>query len=294
MMEAIVIIVLIVIVMWAYRRKLRGDFAREFNIIFPPGKFKLKKTGPPASINTFTLVYPHWEYAKANGTKDERRSSNSLIGGTSTLTVGAWQVTCNDPLSLYELVTALRASGTDIALIPQEQTKMQQSSVIFQARQATSLAGLIQPFFGQPKLFRRFCADLCRQQGYYVTEYDEPGFDFTAELDGANGPVEGLVACACVNVHSNVGLPEVRKLVDANVLAGTQELMYMTTGGYTSKAVALARQEGVHLIDGYQLLGMVQQAWGGSTAATGIPYTEYTLTKQEVAKGYPADARPRV
>lgn len=286
-METIIIIAVVVIIIWAYGRKKRSDFAREFNIVFPTGKFKLKKLGHPASVNEFTLVYPHWEYAKADGTKDARRSSNSLIGGDSTLSVGAWEVRCPNPVHLYSLITELRSKGTDISLIPQEHTKMNQGSVMSQARHATSLAELIQTFYGKPDLFSHFCADLCRQQGYEVTEYNEPGFDFTAELGG----VEGLVACSCLNVHSNVGLPAVRKLVDANVLAGTQELMYMTTGGYSSQAVALAHQEGVHLIDGTQLIGMVQQAWGGSASSEGIPYTEYTLTMEELMQGYPADAR---
>lgn len=286
-MEAIIIIAVVVIIIWAYGRKKRSDFAREFNIVFPTGKFKLKKRGHPASVNEFTLVYPHWEYAKADGTKDARRSSNSLIGGDSTLSVGAWEVRCPNPVHLYSLITELRTRGTAIALIPPEQAKMQRGSVMSDARHATSLAELIQTFYGKPDMFSHFCADLCRQQGYEVTEYQEPGFDFTAELGG----VEGLVACACLNVHSNVGLPAVRKLVDANVLAGTQELMYMTTGGYSSQAIALAQQEGVHLIDGTQLIGMVQQAWGGSSSSEGIPYTEYTLTMEELMQGYPADAQ---
>lgn len=288
-------IVLVAIVGWIWQkrkaaeqdRQRRQEFAQEFHVAVPQN-FILKSTGVNSSVGVFSLGYPQWEYAKADGTKDERRNDNHLHDSVSALNISKWNVACNDPMEMYSFVTALRAAGANIQLIPREQAKMRSSSVIFQARGATSVSGLVQTFLGKPDLFRRFCIDLCRQQGYIVNEDSKYGFDFSAELGGVNG----LVACSCVNIHSKVGLPAVRSLVDANVLEGKQELMYMTTGGYSAQAIGLAGQEGVHLIDGNQLLGMVRQAWGGTVTSGDVPYTEYMLTTQEILEGYPADARP--
>lgn len=294
-MELFVVIVLVVIAVWIWQKKKaaeqdrqrRKEFDQEFHVVVP-SNFTLKSAGANSSIGLFSLGYPQWQYAKADGTKDERRNDNVLHDSVSMLDISRWNVTCNDPMEMYSFVTALRAAGAKIQLIPREQAKMRSSSVIFQARGATSVSGLVQSFLGKPDLFRRFCIDLCRQQGYIVNEDSKYGFNFSAELGGVNG----LVACSCVNIHSKVGLPAVRALVDANVLEGKQELMYMTTGGYSAQAIGLAGQEGVHLIDGNQLLSMVRQAWGGTVTSGDVPYIEYTLTAQEVLEGYPADARP--
>lgn len=294
-MELFVVIVLVVIAVWIWQKKKaaeqdrqrRKEFDQEFHVVVP-SNFTLKSAGANSSIGLFSLGYPQWQYAKADGTKDERRNDNVLHDSVSMLDISRWNVTCNDPMEMYSFVTALRAAGAKIQLIPREQAKMRSSSVIFQARGATSVSGLVQSFLGKPDLFRRFCIDLCRQQGYIVNEDSKYGFNFSAELGGVNG----LVACSCVNIHSKVGLPAVRALVDANVLEGKQELMYMTTGGYSAQAIGLAGQEGVHLIDGNQLLSMVRQAWGGTVTSGDVPYIEYTLTAQKVLEGYPADARP--
>ncbi|MGE4603825.1 restriction endonuclease [Bifidobacterium longum subsp. longum] len=290
-MEVILFIVVVVIAFYAYRAYMRSKFAGAFNISAVWLKRcivgKISQNNP---TGFFQLNYPMWEASNNDGTRDKRTNDTRIIDAWSELTIGGWRVRSKSPIELYSVVTALRAAGHDVALIPREQTKMTGASVIYSARQATSVMDLVRAFFNQKDMFRSFCIEMCRANGYFVTESSKPGFDFYAELGG----VTGLVACSCLNVSSNVGLPAIRQLSDANVLEGMPEMMYITTGGFSSQAISFASRENIHLIDGSQLLGMVHAAWGSSAAAaSNIPYTEYTLTQQELEAGYPSDMQRR-
>lgn len=290
-MEGIIFLIIIIVSILAYRSYKKGKFAKEMGI----PKYVLRSCSvggcSEQPVGTFHLDYPEWVSANRDGTRDKRTNDMSRIKAVSELCIGKWKVRSKSPIRLYGVVTALRFAGHSIDLIPQEQAKLTGASVVYQARKAGTVMDLVRAFYRKDKkLFREFCSSVCAKNGYAVFVDDNPpqGYDFGA---GYNG-VYGLVACSCENVGSNVGLPALRSLANAAVAEGKSEMMYITTGGYSAQAKSFAMGQNIHLIDGNQLLGMVQAAWGSDPDAGTIPFTEYMLEEPELCAGFPRDMQP--
>lgn len=103
-----------------------------------------------------------------------------------------------------------------------------------------------------------------------------------------NNGEEGLVECKCYK-KSKVGRPLLQKLVGANQLVGAKHLIFITTSGYSETAREYAKETGIELIDGVQLMNMIYCYTRPEKIEITVCRDEWSLCMEDVKQYMPED-----
>lgn len=124
--------------------------------------------------------------------------------------------------------------------------------------------------------FEQLVADLLRRQGYKVVETGgtaDGGVDLVASKDG----LDHLVQCKQYKVWS-VGEPKVREFFGAMAAHKTRcHGMFVTCGRFTEPARAFAKDKPLRLIDGEELMAMLDRVNPLYPAADPVPSTSASV-----------------
>lgn len=240
-------------------------------------------------IGTFTLSYPVWAVAKKDGTRDLRTNNHRIIRDFSILLVDKWSLRCKDPFQLYRTVLSLRKLGYSIELCSEEAIKRDEVLKKLEDRAASNdLTELVQRFSSNPVEFEHFCADVFIQLGWdaeVTPPRNDGGYDIV--LSSTDG-IEAIVECKCYSSGHSIGRPAIQKLKGANVSLDCDKLYFVTTSSYSKEAVAYAKEAGVTLIDGPELIQLCKRAFGSHSKRN--PATiDYVLTSEDIRSHYPKD-----
>lgn len=105
--------------------------------------------------------------------------------------------------------------------------------------------------------FERLVGEAYRRQGYTVVERGGSGGDGGVDLELHRGPEKIAVQCKRWKTWT-VGAPVVRELLGAMVAEGATAGIVVTSGRFTRDAIGFARGKPITLVDGPQLLALVQ------------------------------------
>ena len=122
---------------------LRGKVGREYSVKIPSSvKVGWNRTGSLAG--RFRMGYPAWSAPKRDGTRDLRTNDTRIVRDPTVILVGGWRLSVNDPFKAYDLVNAIRDAGHELALCPEEQSKLQYLTERERQRaSATSISGIV-------------------------------------------------------------------------------------------------------------------------------------------------------
>ena len=243
--------------------------------------------------NTFTLGFPHWLYANRDGSRDRRRRNNRIMYDGCSLFIDNFHVTCSDPIDMVRLVQYLRQQGCRIPLCRLEQEKRaylhQQAE---RMQRLSSVNAIVQRFETCPYDFEVFCARLFSAMGFetqVTSRTNDGGFDIRMQKDG----VSYIVECKCFSPANPVGRPLLQKLVGANALEQADVMVFVTTSSFSAPAVEYARQFGIRLIDGAQLLSCCRQYNRPDEATADTGDMDCRLTRADLLAYYPPDMRQK-
>ena len=246
-----------------------------------------------AGSNCFRLSFPHWLYRNKDGSRDLRRSGNSIRQGRCVLDVDTYRIACESPIHLVWLVNALRAKGVSIDRCFQEEKKYQlvaERSRLVQEYE--TIASIREKSRGNERDFEFYCAQLYRAAGWDATVTPgsgDGGCDI--ELRDETG-LAAIVECKCWNAEHKVGRPVIQKLFGANATFNAPRMIFVTTSDFSSEAIEYARVTGVELVNGRELLRMAQSAFMASESTRSLSDREWELNRTDLLRYYPPDYPP--
>lgn len=271
---------------------LRGKVGREYSVKIPSSvKVGWNRTGSLAG--RFRMGYPAWSAPKRDGTRDLRTNDTRIVRDPTVILVGGWRLSVNDPFKAYDLVNAIRDAGHELALCPEEQSKLQYLTERERQRaSATSISGIVDVFKDRPTDFESFCADMFRALGWRARPTPpsrDGGYDIVmVRSDGTTYIVE----CKCYSPRHHVGRPVIQKLHGANAVARARGMMVVTTSAFSQDAIAYAKSAGVELVDGDGLVELCRSAWGDRPSSF-VPARSIRLTRGDIMSHIPVDMRDR-
>lgn len=272
--------------------RLRRRVGRELGVDLPSG-FRVRRSQHHRRTGAFLLAYPTWRFALPDGTRDRRRLGNRVLKRWSVLEIGAWRIISQDLFGLYDLVLELRSQGMAVACSCQEQNKLRAlDAQVLARRYGSEIDGLVAAFSGRSTNFAPFCADLFRGAGFRAQAAEDSrhgGFDLRLWRDG----LSFIVACACYDRRRPVDRSVVQRLQEANVIEGADAMIVMSTSSLSVHALAVAREAGVRVIEGQDLVSMCRRVWGCGQGSSAPHDALVRLTRAELLVGFPADMRHR-
>ena len=103
--------------------------------------------------------------------------------------------------------------------------------------------------------FESFVGEVFREQGYFVIETSEGpdnGVDLVLKRDSEKTYVQ------CKHWKTNtVGVAKIRELLGSMAAGGAQSGIFVASGNYSKAAQELARDSGIHLVDGDELARLI-------------------------------------
>ena len=271
-------------------RRLRAE--ADVGVRIPRG-FRVK----PAKINrgtgAFILVYPRWQKANKDGTRDYRYRDNTVVRGFSVLELGRWRFASRSVLQFYEFVLRLRSMGHVIAPSREEMEKLNQVSARARLRwTGNTSGGLYHRFAEEPRQFEIFCAELYRELGYRV-EVTPPVADGGFDLEMFRPGERTLVECKCFKPDASVGRPILQKLFGANATENANRLIVVTTSTFSKGAIAYAKEVGIELVEGRDLVAMCSRVWGAHSPTQEPMMEDAQLSLEDHLLNMPIDLRDR-
>ena len=271
-------------------RRLRAE--ADGGVRIPMG-FRVK----PAKINretgAFILVYPRWQKANKDGTRNYRYRDNAVVKGFSVLELGRWRFASRSVLQFYEFVVRLRSMGHVIAPSREEMEKLNQVSARARLRwTGNTSGGLYHRFAEAPSQFETFCAELYRELGYQV-EVTPPVADGGFDLDMFRSGERTLVECKCFKPDNPVGRPVLQKLFGANATENANRLIAVTTSTFSRGAIAYAKEVGIELVEGRDLVAMCSRVWGAHSPTQEPMMEDAQLSLEDHLLNMPIDIRDR-
>lgn len=275
------------------KRRIVHAFQKEYNKTRIPKHFEIKwrkgKDSYP-SLDYYTLSFPKWKYATASGLRDRRRVQNTVIRRQSKLYIGRYLIISDDPVSLMRFVNDLRFQGYSIERNKLEQQKYEAAYDRLSARyQIQSIQAIIRLFEECPTDFEEFCAELFELMGFktqVTARVNDGGYDIYMSKDY----LTYIVECKCFSTTHPVGRPLLQKLVGANARQKADGLVFVTTSSFSSPAVEYAKEFGIWLIDGQQLLGLFQTYQGTNLNLAREPQVgAWVLNDEDILAQYPSD-----
>lgn len=196
--------------------------------------------------------------------RDNRRSRNELVYRGCTLLLPDFRISLDDPIAMYSLVLELRSRGEQIPLIDLEIEKRKALASRREGKRFhDNLASIVSAFESNPTDFEHYVASVFHAIGYQASvtpPTNDGGYDIF--LVGRKGRKTAIVEVKCYAETTRVSRPLIQKLVGANAAMKADKAIFATTSRYTSSAVEYAKQAGVVLIDGAQLLSLIRRTNG--------------------------------
>lgn len=272
-----------------YYGQLKKEFKRKYNLDCFPSKVKIHKNRSNENKNYYTLKFPHWIYANKDGSKDKRYKNNAVRYPGCDLYVDQFHIVINNPILMVQLVNILRKRKVQI-----EENKYEKKKIngILKAKERdnrlTSVKNIIDEFKDNPYGFESYCAQLYRSIGINVEQTsnsNDGGYDLI--LYYQNGE-KGLVECKCYS-SSKIGRPLIQKLVGANQVVGAKYLIFITTSDYSMEARKYAEEAGVKLVDGNELISMINGVLKSTQKEITLHKNEWFLCKKDFKQYIPED-----
>lgn len=231
------------------------NFCKKYSIKKLPKSIKIKHQ-KKKDKNYYILKYPYWSVSKKDGTADLRIKYNNIIWQDSILYIDSKILLSKRPDDLLYVVQMLRKQNIKIELSREEKIKYEK---IYKKKKAFSNSndiGFIIDYYSQnPTKFENLCARLFENMGYtskLTPPTNDGGYDILISRDNATAIVE----CKCYSIEHKVGRPTVQKLVGANIVSA-DKMILITTSDYSSSAISYANNVGVILINGKNLMKLL-------------------------------------
>lgn len=190
---------------------------------------------------------------------------------------------------MVEFVNVLRNHNANIEKNRYEENKEKKIlSEKKRDKEMEDLNDVITRFKDNPYEFEKYCAKLYQLMGVdakNTPSSNDGGYDIILHY---NNGEEGLVECKCYN-KSKVGRPLLQKLVGANQLVGAKHLIFITTSGYSESAREYAKETGIELIDGVQLMNMIYCYTRPEKIEITVCRDEWSLCMEDVKQYMPED-----
>ena len=244
--------------------------------------------------NYYILSFPKWRYETKTGARDRRRNGNALICDNSVLYAGQLIFTTPSPTRMIRFVNELRAHGCPIDLNDLEKRKIN-SMQAARSRQMSlhTVASIVAAFEENPTEFEQFCARLFRKMGFFVEvtpETNDGGYDLFMRRQGSMFIAE----CKCYKPETPIGRPMLQKLVGANAIKQADVMMFITTSRFSGAAVEYGRNFHMHLIDGEQLIAMMNRYMPPATQGAPMMNAPVGLMPADLAPYFPPDVKPEM
>ena len=272
------------------QRLWREEFQTDTGIQLPPNT-AMGKMSESLSQAHLSLRFPRWEYGNRDGTRDKRRNYNGIIYVNSELYVSCWHISMPRPWDMLDLVRELREKGYSIPLCAEEQEKKRQKKDQLSNVEALSLKDIVRKYEPSPTEFEEFCASLFRSMGYrakVTPKSNDGGYDIYL----SRGHLTAIAECKCYALDHKIGRPAIQKLVGANMIKQASKMLFITTSSFSAPAEAYVAETGVKLVDGRQLLALVEKYMERPVRKQyGDTDQEYWLTREDLRKYIPSDIR---
>lgn len=239
-----------------HNQSLLNEFCINYNLSRMPNNAIIKTNDANFQENYYELHFPHWKYENIDKTKDKRTNNNQIIWKNSYLYIGHYMISFKNPLSLMNCVYELRKNNTDIKKSYYEIEKITKvKNEYYTQINLVSLQDLINLYSSHPTDFEHYCANLFKKIGYttiITPPTNDGGYDIKVLK---NGNLYALVECKLFN-KTIVGRPLLQKLVGANALEHSPNLIFITTSKFSNEAIEYAKSTHVQLIDGNSLINL--------------------------------------
>lgn len=271
-----------------YYHHLRKEFMKKYSLDYLPSSIKIHKIKPKEK-NYYTMYFPHWIYANKDGSRDKRRKNNTIYYPGCILYVDQFFIMINNPNIMIQLVNILRKHHVQIQKNKYEKKK--EENLLKEKernRKLINVNNLIDRFKDNPYEFESYCAQLYQIMGVDVEQTsnsNDGGYDLI--LHYQNGE-KGLVECKCYNT-SKIGRPLIQKLVGANQIVGAKSLIYITTSDYSVSAREYAEEIGVELINGIELMNLIDRYMRPGQTKVTLNRNEWSLCKEDLKPYVPED-----
>lgn len=292
---ALCCLVLILLLSGMYSLCLRRKFRKTYRIKSLPPKIKVKRRISKFRGNYFSLAYPRWEHAKADGTMDRRYKNNRVIWGTCQLFVGKFKLVSKRPEKILAMVVYLRSHNVDIDLCDEEiLRKMVVEERHTRFAKAHEIDSIVEYFKDEPSRFEALCAELFEKMGY-IAQLTPPTNDGGYDIILTKNGEKSIVECKCYSAENKIGRPLIQKLVGANEVVGASHLVFVTTSSFTNEATVYAHSVGVELLSGTDLFRLLKQYGMADTfsepnnGCKEIPASEYQLSLRSLKSHIPLD-----
>ena len=271
-------------------RRMRAE--ADIGISIPRG-FRVKRSRITRTTGEFILVYPRWQKANKDGTRNDKYRDNAVVEGFSVLELGRWRFASRSVFRFYEFVVRLRSMGHVITPSREEMDKLNQVSARARLRwTGNTSGGLYHRFSDEPRQFELFCAELYREFGHRV-EITAPVADGGFDLEMFRTGEKILVECKCFKPGNPVGRPILQKLFGANATEKANRLILVTTSTFSREAVEYAREVGIELVEGRDLVAMCSRAWGAHSPTPEPMMEDAQLSLEDHLLNMPVDIRDR-
>lgn len=238
----------------------KAKFSKKYGIGKLPRSIKIKKAKDNESQrNHFVLKYPYWRFSKQDGTADRRVKDNDIIWRKSKLYIDTLMLVSERPYDILQVVGELRSQGNKIALCKEEKlkyNKLYERKEVFSDN--CSIQNIIDFYEEKPTNFEKLCAELFYRMGYdskVTPQSNDGGYDILLSQDD----YRIIVECKCYSLKNKVGRPAIQKLVGANTVIEADRMIFITTSDFSENAVIYAQEAGVELINGYDLLRLLDE-----------------------------------
>ncbi len=282
-------VLLILLLRSIYYYKLKSDFKKRYGVDYFPKRVKIYRNKSPEEKNTYTLKFPFWTYANQNGLMDKRRNGNQINFPKCDLYLDCFHIVIKNPRLMVYYVNFLRNNSVEIQKNEYEEKKASRiREEKKRDKEMDELNKIIERYKDDPYNFETFCAHL-----YYLMGIDaectscsnDGGYDIV--LNFKNGE-KGIVECKCYN-NKKIGRPYIQKLVGANQIVGAEHLIYITTSDYSEAAIKYAKETDVELINGIQLLDMINKYIKPHNIIVTVNREEWSLCDEDLKEYIPRD-----
>ncbi len=284
---------ILVAVYFIRQAKLKKRFREKFHLseYEVPKKLKYYKIKP--STGSYSLGFPRWGCANRDGTRDKRYANNSLIYQNCYFSIDEFRIIGKDPAAIMLMVNLIRIRNPHKKLPLCKQEIRKRSEMLQRKRllrDSRSIADIIGVFSDDPYEFERFVANLYRKIGYDVKQTSKSrdgGYDLIMEKNNR----KTIVECKCFSKGHHIGRPLIQKLVGANQVAKSDQMIFVTTSDFTDAAIEYAEQTGVRLVNGSVLLRMKNEIYGVEDEIR-LNLEDWILTLEDLREYYPPDVSP--
>ena len=269
----------------------RKRFKQKYKGISIPKKMIIKRKKNFEEANNYYFTFPYWCYANKDGSKNKVRKKNHLVYGFSRLVFNEYEITTKQPSLLLDLVNELRMMyGADIIPKNREEIKKYKDVKNKKEKQVkyNKIQDVIDKFENEPTEFENFCADLYIKLGYKAVvtpKTNDGGYDIVMSKNN----VSYIVECKCYEQDNVIGRPLIQKIVGANHEANANKVMFVTTSSFSSEAKEYAKLTDVKLVDGNELLNMINNCFEHDLVEVVLDYKDWMLTKEDLKLYLPPD-----